>query len=198
VRPHHTPEDPAPDDRASRGVNGGPLGAFEMTLARDVDAPATARAAVAGWLAGQVDEPTLGDAQQLVGALVADSVRPAATPDGATVSVRAEIRGVAVHVEVQDGGTSGSIARRTPGLHASPAGRAAEERRAAAAAALSRAESARGRASAARQARDQATTEYARRSQSRVADLNAAIARHHEDLARRLRLGGADSDPDAA
>jgi anti-sigma regulatory factor (Ser/Thr protein kinase) len=168
-----------------------------MTLARDLDAPAMARAAVAGWLAGQVDEPALGDAQQLVGALVANSVRHAAGPDGATVSVRVEIRGDALHLEVQDGGTSGSIVRRTVDLHAPPAGRAAEERRAAAAAALMRAERAHRRASAARQARDQATTEYARRSQSRVADLNAAIARHHEDLARRLRLG-ADSDPGAA
>jgi len=219
-------------------------GPFEMTLRGALDAPATARVTVAGWMAGQVDEPTLADAQLLVGELVGNSVRHADTPDGAPVSVRLKILGDAVHLEVQDGGTRGSITRRAPDLQdgggfgltlveaiarrwgvardagtrvwaeialatgaraaavgrdaAAPAHAAGHGPRAAAVAALARAESARRRASAARAARDRATTEYARSSQSRVADLHAAIARHHEDLARGLRLRGADGDSDAA
>jgi serine/threonine-protein kinase RsbW len=242
MRVLHAPEGLAPDDPASNAVAVRPLGPFELTLAGCLDAPATARAAVAGWLAGQVDEPTVGDAQLLVGELVANSVRHSDTHAGATVSVRVEIRGDALHLEVQEGGTSGSITRRAPDLEhgggfdqtlveavsrrwgvAGGAGtrvwaeialvadgraaavvpdpaaaHVAADERGAAVAALMRADSARRRASAARQARDRAATEYARRSQSRVADLHAAIARHHEDLAGRLRLRAADSDPDAA
>jgi serine/threonine-protein kinase RsbW len=244
VRPHDGPEGPARDDSVSDPVAVCPWGPLEMTLAGDLDAPAIARATVAGWLAAQVDEPTLADAQLLVGELVANSVRHADTPDGAPVSVQGEIRGDALHLQVQDGGTSGSIARRAPDLQhgggfglnvvdaiarrwgvargtgtrvwaeialatvaraaavvRDPAGAAhlaAEERRAAAGAALMRTDSARRRASAAREATDRAVTEYGRRSRSLVADLHAAMARHHEDLARGLRLRGADSDSNAA
>lgn len=238
MRPHHGPEGPAPDAPASYAAAGGVWGPFEMTLRGALDAPATARATVAGWMAGHVDEPTLADAQLLVGELVANSVRHADTPDGAPVSVRVKIRGDAVHLEVQDEGTRGSIIRRPPDLEdgggfgltlveaisrrwgvargagtrvwaeialatgaRAPAVRsdaAGQEGRAAAVAALMRAASARGRASAAREARDRAITEYSRGSQSRMADLHDAIARHHESLARRLRLRGADSDSDAA
>jgi hypothetical protein len=49
---------------------------------------------------------------------------------------------------------------------------------------------------AARRAGDRAATEYARRAHTRVAELHAAIARHHEHSARTLRRG--HSDPDAA
>jgi anti-sigma regulatory factor (Ser/Thr protein kinase) len=232
------------DAPASDAAAGGLWGPFEVTLRGELDAPAMARATVAGWMAGQVDEPTLADAQLLVGELVGNSVRHADTPDGAPVSVRAKIRGDALHLEVQDGGTRGSITRRAPDLQdgggfglnlveaisrrwgvargagtrvwaeialatgaraavvvpdaAGPAHAPGAERSAAAVAALMRANGARRRASAARHARDRATTEYARWSQSRVADLHAAIARHHEELARRLRLRGADSDPGVA
>jgi hypothetical protein len=48
-----------------------------------------------------------------------------------------------------------------------------------------------------RRAGDRAATENGRQSHERVADMHDAIARHHEDVARRLRLhtvgGGADA-----
>jgi hypothetical protein len=59
-----------------------------------------------------------------------------------------------------------------------------------ASAAQARADNARERALAARQAAEQATTEYARRSNHRVADLHDELAVSHEDFARRLRFGG--------
>jgi serine/threonine-protein kinase RsbW len=239
VRPHHGPEGLAPDAPASHAAAGGLWGPFEMTLRGALDAPATARTTVAGWMAGHVDERTLADAQLVVGELVGNSVRHADTPDGAAVSVRLKIRGDAVHVEVQDGGTRGSITRRAPDLEdgggfgltlveaiarrwgvargagtrvwaeialatgaraaaVGPDAAGQERRRVAAVAALMRADTARRRASAAREARDRAITEYSRGSESRMADLHDAIARHHESLARRLRLRGADSDSDAA
>ena len=56
--------------------------------------------------------------------------------------------------------------------------------------AQARADNARERALAARQAAEQATTEYARRSNHRVADLHDELAVSHEDFARRVRAGG--------
>jgi hypothetical protein len=198
-----------------------------------------ARAAVGGWMAGRVDDATLADAQVLVG----NSLRHADTPDGATVTVRVEIRLDALHLEVQDAGTSGSILRRPPDLEhggsfglnlvellsrhwgvardagtrvwaavglagargatvvpalAASSDGSAEQRRAAALSAQARAGRARRRARAARRAAERAATEYARRSHYRVGDLHAAAARHHEDVARRLRLSGAGGGPDAA
>jgi serine/threonine-protein kinase RsbW len=243
MRSHHAaPEGHARDDPASDAFVGG-FGPFEMTLAGELDASAMARAAVGGWIAGRVDDATLAEAQLLVGELVGNSVRHADTPDGATVTVRVEIRGDALHLEVQDAGTSGSILRRPPDLEhgggfglnlvealsrrwgvardagtrvwaevglagargatvvpapaASPDG-AAEQRRAAALSAQARAGSAGRRARAARRAGERAATEYARRSHYRIADVHAAVARHHEDVARRLRLSGPDGGPEAA
>jgi hypothetical protein len=60
----------------------------------------------------------------------------------------------------------------------------------AASAAQARADNARERALAARRAAEQATTEYARRSNHRTADLHAELAVSHEDFARRVRFGG--------
>ena len=56
--------------------------------------------------------------------------------------------------------------------------------------AQARADNARERALAARQAAEQATTEYARRCNHRVADLHDELAVSHEDFARRIRFGG--------
>ena len=56
--------------------------------------------------------------------------------------------------------------------------------------AQARANNARERALAARQAAERATTEYARRSNHRVADLHDELAVSHEDFARRIRFGG--------
>jgi hypothetical protein len=65
-----------------------------------------------------------------------------------------------------------------------------DERTDAANAAQARADDARKRALAARQAAEQATTEYARRSNHRVADLHDELAVSHEDFARGIRFGG--------
>jgi serine/threonine-protein kinase RsbW len=102
----------------------GPLGVipsglvdrFEVSLAAGVEAPAAARAAVSAWMAGHVSETMLADAQLLVGELVANSVRHAEAPADAVVSVRAQVRADVVCLEVEDGGTSGSIALRAPDL----------------------------------------------------------------------------------
>jgi hypothetical protein len=102
--------------------------------------------------------------------LVGNSLRHADTPDGATV--------VAALAASSDG--------------------AAEQRRAATLSAQARAGRAGRRARAARRAAERAATEHARRADYPVADLHAAAARHHEDVARRLRLSGGDGRPDAA
>ena len=64
----------------------------------------------------------------------------------------------------------------------------ADARHDAAGTAQARADNARERALAARQAAEHATTEYARRSHHRTADLHAELAVSHEDFARRVRF----------
>ena len=59
----------------------------------------------------------LTDAQLLVAELVANSVRHADVPGDAVIKVRAQIRAGVVRLEVEDRGTTGSIARRAPDLH---------------------------------------------------------------------------------
>jgi hypothetical protein len=66
----------------------------------------------------------------------------------------------------------------------------ADARHDAVSAAQARADDARERARAARRAAEHATTEYARRSNHRTADLHAELAVSHEDFARRVRFGG--------
>ena len=67
----------------------------------------------------------------------------------------------------------------------------ADARHDAARAAQARADNARERALAARRAAEHATTEYARRSHHRIADLHAELAVSHEDFARRVGFGDA-------
>ena len=117
MRPHHTAPPPPTRDGPPPGPSPGDLvGPFEVKLAAALDAPAAARAAVAAWMAGHVAETTLADAQLLVVELVANSVRHADAPADAGVSVRAEIRGDALRLEVEDRGSGGSIAPRAPDL----------------------------------------------------------------------------------
>jgi serine/threonine-protein kinase RsbW len=117
MRPHHTAPPPPMRDAPPRGQFPAELvGPFEVTLVAALDAPAAARAAVAGWMAGHVGETTLADAQLLVVELVANSVRHADTPADAALTVRGEIRGDALRLEVEDRGSGGSIARRAPDL----------------------------------------------------------------------------------
>jgi serine/threonine-protein kinase RsbW len=241
MRPHDTARPQPARDGPPLGPSQADLvGPFEVTLAAALDAPAAARAAMAAWMAGHVAETTLADAQLLVGELVANSVRHADTPADPVVRVRAEIRGDAMHLEVEDGGSGGSIARRTPdlqhgggfglnvvealsrrwGVHrnagtrvwaeigirapgepadrgsAMPARSNGDGRHDAASAAQACADEHRRRALVARRAAETAATEYAHRGHHRVAEMHAAIARHHEHSARTLRRG--HSDPDAA
>lgn len=240
MRPHdNAPPQPSRDGPPPAQSHGDLVGPFEITLAAELGAPAAARAAVGAWMAGHVAETTVADAQLLVSELVANSVRHADTPADPVVRVRAGIRGDAVRLEVEDGGSGGSIARRTPdmqhgggfglnmvealsrrwGVHRNagtrvwaeigigapgdPADRGSAmlarsngDRRPDAASAQARADEHRRRAGAARRAADKAATEYARRSHHRVAELHAALARHHAHSARTLRRG--DSDPGAA
>jgi serine/threonine-protein kinase RsbW len=94
----------------------GLVGPFEVTLVPALDAPAAARAAVSAWMAGHVSDAMLADAQLLVVELVANSVRHADARAAAVVSVRARVRADVLCLEVEDGGTSGAIARRAPDL----------------------------------------------------------------------------------
>jgi anti-sigma regulatory factor (Ser/Thr protein kinase) len=114
MRPHQ----PAPETTPELGPLGvipsGLVESFEVSLAAGVQAPAAARAAVIAWMAGHVSQTMLADAQLLVGELVANSVRHAEAPADAVVSVRAQIRADVLCLEVEDGGTSGSIVRRAP------------------------------------------------------------------------------------
>jgi serine/threonine-protein kinase RsbW len=89
-------------------------GPFEVTLPAGVDAPAAARVAVSAWMAGNVSETMLADAQLLVAELVANSVRHADAPADAVVRVRARVGAGVVRLEVEDRGSSGSITRRAP------------------------------------------------------------------------------------
>jgi serine/threonine-protein kinase RsbW len=248
MRPEHTgPPQLMPDGPPPGGFPSDLVGPFEFTLTAALTAPVAARAAVTAWMAGHVSETTLADAQLLVVELVANSVRHADAPDDALVSIRAEIRGDALHLEVEDRGSGGSIARRAPdlqhgggfglnlvealsqrwgvdrdagtrvwveigipaasqpALEREPAARPngngngnRDRRHAAARAAQTRADTARRRAGSVRRAAERANTVYARHAHQRVADLHAAIARHHERSARALRLRVGDSDPDAA
>ena len=90
---------------------------FQVTLPGGPDAAPDARAAVSAWIAGHVSATMLTDAQLLVAELVANSVRHADVPGDAVIKVRAQIGAGVVRLEVEDRGTSGSIARRAPDLH---------------------------------------------------------------------------------
>ena len=103
----------APSPGAIPGDLAGP---FEVTLPAALDAPAAARVAVGAWMAGHVTETMLADAQLLVVELVANSVRHADAPADAVVSVRAQVAADVLRLEVEDRGSSGSIARRAPDL----------------------------------------------------------------------------------
>jgi anti-sigma regulatory factor (Ser/Thr protein kinase) len=118
MRPHQMPGPPPPREAPSLGVISGDLaGPFEMTLPAALDAPAAARAAVGAWMAGHVTETMRADAQLLVVELVANSVRHSDAPADAVVSVRAQVAADVLRLEVEDRGSSGSIARRAPDLH---------------------------------------------------------------------------------
>jgi serine/threonine-protein kinase RsbW len=107
------PREPLPSDATPLGL----VGPFEVTLATALTAPAAARVAIGAWMAGHLTETMLADAQLIVGELVANSVRHADAPADAVVSVRAQVAAGVLRLEVEDRGSSGSIARRAPDLH---------------------------------------------------------------------------------
>ena len=99
------------------GAMGAAVGArVELTLPTAIDAPAAARKAVAAWMAGQTGDALLTDAQLVVTELVANSVRHADTSADAVITVRAEVRGDILRLEVADRGGGCSIAPRAPDL----------------------------------------------------------------------------------
>jgi serine/threonine-protein kinase RsbW len=117
VRPHKTdpPEstrEAPPDGAIPRDL----AGSFEVSLPSVPDAPAAARLAVSAWMAGHVSETMLADAQLLVVELVTNSVRHAEAPADAVISIRARASVDGVRLEVEDGGRTGSVARRAPDL----------------------------------------------------------------------------------
>jgi serine/threonine-protein kinase RsbW len=114
MRPHQSA--PPPPTPPGGLVPAGPLGSFEVTLAAGLGAPAAARAAVRGWIAGRVSATMLTDAELLVGELVANSVRHADAPADAPIRVRARVRADVLCLEVEDRGSGGSITRRAPDL----------------------------------------------------------------------------------
>jgi serine/threonine-protein kinase RsbW len=87
---------------------------MEVAVAAGLDAPATARAAVAPWLATRMSERLLGDVQLLLSELVTNSVLHAQGPGHAAIRVSVEICDGLVHLEVEDGGDDAVIAPRPP------------------------------------------------------------------------------------
>ena len=117
MRPQESaPRESTPEAPPPRAIPPELVGPFEITLAAALGAPAAARAALCAWMTGHVSETMLADAQLLVVELVANSVRHGDAPADAVVSVRARVGAEAIHLEVEDGGTAGSVARRAPDL----------------------------------------------------------------------------------
>jgi serine/threonine-protein kinase RsbW len=118
MRPQQRPAGQPPGEASPPDVPArGPVEPFEVTLAAALTAPASARVAVGAWMADHVTETMLADAQLIVGELVANSVRHADAPADAVVSVRAQVAADVLRLEVEDRGSGGSVARRTPDLH---------------------------------------------------------------------------------
>ena len=116
MRPHHV--GPAESTQAvpqQAGASAGLL-PFELEILATPDAPAAARAAVTAWIGHHVTEAVLVDVRLLIGELVANSVVHADVPPDSVVSVRAQLRPDALHVEVGDCGSSGTVALRAPDL----------------------------------------------------------------------------------
>jgi serine/threonine-protein kinase RsbW len=115
MRPQQTAPTPATRNAPPPGARSR-VDPFEVTLASGPAAPGAARAAVTAWIAGHISQTMLIDAQLLVGELVANSVRHADAPAPAIVSVRARVQDRVLHLEVEDRGRNGVVARREPDL----------------------------------------------------------------------------------
>jgi anti-sigma regulatory factor (Ser/Thr protein kinase) len=87
---------------------------FQLTVPAGPAAPATARRALAQWLSVQTTNGLLSDAPLVVSELVTNSLRHAGLQDAAAVRVSAALENGVLRIEVEDGGTSGVVLRRTP------------------------------------------------------------------------------------
>lgn len=94
----------APRERRPPTLPSGHERRLEVVVASGLDAPATARAAVAAWLSPQVPDEVIDDAQLLVSELVTNSVRHAPLAAGVAIGVSVEIFDSVVRVEVEDPG----------------------------------------------------------------------------------------------
>jgi anti-sigma regulatory factor (Ser/Thr protein kinase) len=91
-----------------------PADVMQVSVSVDEAAPSAARRAVAGWLGERGSDPVLVDAPLVVSELVTNSVRHAGLSDGATVRISAELGAGVLRLEVEDAGTVGVVARRSP------------------------------------------------------------------------------------
>jgi anti-sigma regulatory factor (Ser/Thr protein kinase) len=87
---------------------------FQLTVPAGPAAPATARRALAQWLSVRTTNGLLSDAPLIVSELVTNSLRHAGLQGDAAVRVSAAFEDRVLRIEVEDGGTSGAVIRRTP------------------------------------------------------------------------------------
>jgi anti-sigma regulatory factor (Ser/Thr protein kinase) len=87
---------------------------MEVSVSAGAAGPAVARRALRHWLAAHGSDQVLVDASLVVSELVTNSVRHAGLPKGARVRVSAALAAGVLRLEVQDGGTSGTVAPRAP------------------------------------------------------------------------------------
>jgi anti-sigma regulatory factor (Ser/Thr protein kinase) len=107
-----------PDDASDSELRGvrAPLAfdPFEVGVAPDRDGPRIARAEITRWLSSRMPDRVLDDARLLVTELVTNSIRHAGLRGDDVISVRAEVLGGRLRLEVEDAGRAGPVARRTP------------------------------------------------------------------------------------
>ena len=88
---------------------------LELSLAPIPTAPARARAAVSAWLQPHCSDAVVFEvAQLLTSELVTNAVRHASLRAGQALCLRGRMGEAVVHLEVWDGGTDGTVARREP------------------------------------------------------------------------------------
>lgn len=87
---------------------------MQVSVSVGTAAPAAARRALAGWLGARGSDRVLVDAPLVVSELVTNSVRHAGLSDGAMVRISAELAAGVLRLEVEDPGTAGAVARRSP------------------------------------------------------------------------------------
>lgn len=88
---------------------------FEITVPAGPAASATVRHALTRWLSARATNGLLTDAPLIVSELVTNSLRHARMADDvATLRVSADLTEGVLRLEVEDPGTAGDVARRTP------------------------------------------------------------------------------------